>query len=527
MGVLSLIVFVPLIAVLLLFFLPAKNNIAVRMVATGASFIVLFMCLVLLFDFDRSGGLQYVEKHVWISELGIQYFLALDGMGLLLVFLNALILFCGVLASFALKEKVKEFHILLLLLATGVFGVFLSFDLFLFFLFYELAVFPMFFLIGIWGSGRKIYAAMKLTLLLFFGSSFVLLAFLALSWLNYMHTGVPSFDIQAISAAVRQGNFSFSTQITFGVWQVDFAMFFYPVLFVGFGLLSGLFPFHTWSPDGHASAPTAVSMLHAGVLMKLGAFGILRIAIPFLPEAALTWSLFFALVGLVNVVYGAFCALNQTDLKYIVGYSSVSHMGFVLIGVSVLNMASMQGAVLQMFAHGLMTALCFFLIGIIYGRTGKRDIRELGGLAQPMPFVALSFSVAAFASLGLPGLPGFLAELMIMIGAMKNALSPLFGLISLLALGGILVTAIYLLRAVQYIFYASPGNQEADLKTVTENPVSAEGSVLAIKDAGIIERAGLIVLLAMLFLTGILPAWAVKLVQGSVESLVSVLGGVS
>ncbi|MGH7441524.1 MAG: complex I subunit 4 family protein, partial [bacterium] len=431
--ILSAIWLIPFLAgVLMIFVVPAGRPKIARAVALAASSLSLLLTVVLLlrFDYGHAGQLQFAERWSWIPSLGVEYHLGVDGISLLMVCLNAVILFSGVLASWSLKDRAKEFFVLLLLLGGGVFGVFTSFNLYLFFALYEIAVLPMDLLIGVWGTGPKEYSAMKLTLMLMGGSAFLLLGILALYFGSTPHT----LDIMELSHAAQAGQFSPAFQ---KLW--------FPVLFLGFAVLAALWPFHTWSPDGHASAPTAVSMLHAGVLMKLGAYGCLRVAIFLLPQGAHFWAPAIAVLALVNVVYGSIGAASQTDLKYITAYSSVSHMGLVLLGLATLGSLGMAGAVLQMFAHGLMTGVFFALIGLTYGRTHTRFMPKLGGLAQVMPFIAAAYVVTGMAGLGLPGLSSFPAELLVFVGSFFTP-GLFFKVVSVLAVSSIVLTALYVMR---------------------------------------------------------------------------------
>lgn len=363
---LSLIVAAPVVAALLMLPFPAGWFRLQRALALLGSVVSLIGSVVVALHYDLSvGGLQYEELYAFVPSLGIHLRFAVDGWGVALLLLTGLITLAGVSASLALKNRPKEFFVMLLLLVSGVFGVFVVQDLFLFFLFYEIAVLPMYLLIGIWGSshqvlaegpfryvwkllhvGDQMYAAMKLTLMLLVGSAFILAVIIAM----YLGAGQHSFDMTLLG----QASYSRSLQV------IGF-----PLLWLGFGTLAGVFPFHTWSPDGHASAPTAVSMLHAGVLMKLGAFGVLRIGIVMLPEGALLWAPVVGTVAVINVVYGAMSAMSQKDLKYVIAYSSVSHMGIVMLGLATLTVTGFNGAVYQMFAHGIMTGLFFALVGLV------------------------------------------------------------------------------------------------------------------------------------------------------------------
>ena len=397
----------------------------------------------------RTGGFQFFEELPLVPTLGISYQLAIDGMSLVLVLLTAIIILAGVFASWTVKTRDQEFYALLLLLVTGVFGVFVSLDLFVFFLFYEIAVLPMYLLIGIWGSsgevrpqglfgwafgrtgvGTKEYAAMKLTLYLLFGSAFILVGMLAL----YVAAGSSSFSLLALEAV------DFDPALQSWVFLA---------FYIGFGILAAIFPFHTWSPDGHASAPTAVSMLHAGVLMKLGAYGVVRIGMGLLPEATHQWAWLVGTIACINIVYGALSAMAQKDLKYVIAYSSVSHMGIVMLGLATLTEAGLNGAVFQMFAHGIMTGLFFALVGLVYEKAHSREIYKMGGFATMMPGIAAAFTIGGLSSLGLPATAGFVAEFLTFLGAWSSEYSWwLFP-----AVIGAFLTSLYVLRVVRAIFW--------------------------------------------------------------------------
>lgn len=454
---LSLIVAAPAVAALLLIAVPASARLLVRWVSLAGALVSLFGSIEVARQYDTVvGGLQMVESYPVVPTLGIHLTLAVDGWGVSLLLLTGIIIVAGVMATWTLKDREKEFYIFLLVLVAGVFGVFVSQDLFIFFLFYEIAVLPMYLLIGIWGSsqavteagpfryvwkvldiGGKQYAAMKLTLMLLVGSAFILAAMFGL----YVAAGSSSFDLAHLG--------SVKYDRTLQLWA-------FPFLWLGFGSLAGVFPFHTWSPDGHASAPTAVSMLHAGVLMKLGAFGIMRVGMVLLPEGALTWAPLVGGVAVVNIVYGALSAMSQKDLKYIIAYSSVSHMGIVLLGAATLTPNGWNGAVYQMFAHGIMTGLFFALVGLVYERAHTRLIGKMGGFARVMPGVAVFFTLAGLSSLGLPGTAGFVAELLVFLGAYQSAHSWW----AIPAILGAFITAVYVLRAVRAIFWGKGPSRE-------------------------------------------------------------------
>jgi NADH-quinone oxidoreductase subunit M len=482
-----------LTGLLLMAFVPSGSR-SIKWIALAASGLSLLCTawLLTVFDYGHAGSLQFVERLPLIPELGVDYHLGVDGISLLMLTLNSIILFTGVLASWGVEKRAKEFFVLLLLLGGGVFGVFSSFNLYVFFALYEVAVLPMYLLIGIWGTGPKEYSAMKLTLMLMGGSAFLLLGILALYFGSTPHT----LDLFELNRAAMAGQFS-----------EGFQRLWFPVLFLGFGVLAALWPLHTWSPDGHASAPTAVSMLHAGVLMKLGAYGCLRVAIFLLPAGAHYWAPVIATLALVNVVYGSIGAAWQTDLKYVTAYSSVSHMGLVLLGLSTLDTLGMNGAVLQMFAHGIMTGTFFALIGMTYGRTHTRLMPKLGGLAQVLPFLAASYVIAGMAGLGLPGLSSFPAELLVFLGAYFTQ-DLYFKIVAVVAATSIVFTALYVLRVLQKTFYG---------------PITDE-HYKGLKDASFVERLPIIILITVMIVVGVYPFPVIRLIDAAIVPVAQTLG---
>ncbi len=487
---LTIIVLSPLTAAVLIMLVPRTNFLAVRLISTIAASITLVISSWLCWLYLTTGmhGLQFADRVNWVEGAGISYYAAADGISLSLVLLTAIVIFCGVFATWTVTNRPKEFYCLLLLLVTGVFGVFVSQDLFFFFLFYEIAVLPMYLLIGIWGTGRKEYSAMKLTLYLLLGSAFMLVGMLGM---YFAHDGPPTFDLTILSRV----HYSHSFQ----VWT-----FF--LLYIGFGILAGIWPLHTWSPDGHASAPTAVSMLHAGVLMKLGAYGVLRVGFGCLPEGAQSWAWLIGCIAVINIVYGAYVAMGQRDLKYVIAYSSVSHMGVVMLGLAAYNNVAMNGSVLQMFSHGIMTGLFFALVGLVYEKTHTRDITAMGGLARRMPGIALAFTIGGLASFGLPGTSGFVAELLVFLGAFRAHVQdytigglPVFSILALVATIGIVITATYVLRLLQRIFHG---------------PLD-EAKYGGLTDAHTTEWVTLVVLGLMLIVIGVYPSPLVNLIGGS------------
>lgn len=475
-----------------------RNMNQIRTVMTVLSTILLGLSIYLCVDFLalRAAGntdpMLYVASWDWYKPLNITLALGVDGISVLMIMLSAIIVFAGVFASWKINPLPRNFFLWFALLSMGVFGFFISIDMFTMFMFYEVALIPMYLLIGVWGTGKKEYSAMKLTLMLMGGSAFLMLGLLGIYWHSAPEGGTLTWNILEISK-----NASISSD-----WQ----MFLFPLTFVGFGVLGAMFPFHTWSPDGHASAPTAVSMLHAGVLMKLGGYGCFRISIFLLPEAAneLAW-IFIILTG-ISVVYGAFSACVQTDLKYINAYSSVSHCGMVLFAILMLNTTAMTGAILQMLSHGLMTALFFALIGMIYGRTHTRDIREMGGLMKVMPFLGVCYMIAGFASLGLPGLSGFVAEMTIFFGSFQH--TDMFHRVFVIAgTSAIVVTAVYILRVVGKILHG---------------PVQDEHH-LQLTDATWFERLSTITLIVCIAAIGCFPNWINETIQQSFAPIIKVL----
>ena len=430
---LTFIILTPLAAAVLLLLIPASRGLLIRGVALAGAALTLPPSIYLCAVYDRTaGGFQFAEKISWVPSLGIGYHVAADGISLVLILLTSLIITGGIFASWTQRNRTKEFLALLLLLVSGVFGVFAARDLFFLFLFYEIAVLPMYLLIGVWGTSTKSrtkeYSAMKLTLMLMAGSALILVAILAV----YFAAPIRTFDLAELE------------KVGFGT---DFQRWVFLAIYVGFGILAGIWPLHTWSPDGHASAPTAVSMLHAGVLMKLGAYGVLRLGLGLLPDGAQEWALLMAVIATINILYGAFSALGQTDLKYVIAYSSVSHMGVVMLGLASLNPVGINGSVMQMVSHGIMTGLFFAVVGLVYEKSHTRDINAMGGFARRMPGIAVAMTVGGLASFGLPATSGFIAEFLSFYGMWLA-----FPILALLSVMGIVLTAIYVLRVVQKIF---------------------------------------------------------------------------
>lgn len=469
--------------------IPTSWRELMRWVGAGFALISLVLSLLVFFAYDPlRGGFQFVERLDWVPQLGISYLLGVDGISIPMLVLNGFIIFTGALMSWNIENRTKEYWVLLLLLTTGVYGVFVSLDLFLLFVFYELAVLPMYLLIGVWGSTRKEYGAMKLTLYLMAGSAFVIVGMLAV----YFGSGLRTFDMIALSQSVSLAR---ALQVAF----------FLP-MFLGFGVLAGMFPFHTWSPTGHVAAPTAVSMLHAGVLMKLGAYGCLRAAMWLMPYGASTWLPVIAWLTIFNVVYGSTIAMAQRDFKFIIGYSSVSHMGLVVMALSAGNQIGLMGAVLQMFAHGIMTGLFFAVVGrMVYERTHTRQLPELGGMGRVMPFAAVMFIIGGLSSMGMPGLAGFWAEFNIFIGVWER-----YPLVAVIAAIAIPITGAYILRATYQVFFGPVQDPE----------------FLRLPKLTWQEYTGATILAVILVVVGIYPAILTEMINVGVTPVVQQLNGV-
>lgn len=492
MDILSLFVLIPWLTITAILFL--KDTRQVRLVSAFGMGLQLIMAAVLIFLYlsarhaGNTGEMLFIKDYLWFKSLNIHYAVGVDGISVAMIGLTSLVVFAGIFASWEVEFLRKEFFISLILLASGVFGFFISIDLFTMFLFYELAVIPMYLLIGIWGSGPKEYSAMKLTLMLMGGSALLLLGLLGIYFNSAPDGGQHSFNILEIS------------KVTI---PIQAQRLFFPLTFVGFGVLGALFPFHTWSPDGHASAPTAVSMLHAGVLMKLGGYGAFRVAIFLMPEAAKELSWIFIILTSISVVYGAFGAIVQKDLKYINAYSSVSHCGLVLFAVLMMNQTAMNGAVIQMISHGLMTALFFALIGMIYGRTHTRMIDQMGGLMKVIPFLSVCYVIAGLASLGLPGLSGFVAEMTVFVGAFQHA-ETFYRVVTIVVVTSIVITAVYILRVVAILLLGPTKDPHFEHLT----------------DAKWFEKLSAVTLITAVAAIGLAPLWLSTMIGKSLLPIV-------
>ena len=562
-SVLTAIIFIPIIAGIVILFLDNKNRGLIRGVAATAAAAMLALSLAVFFGYDsfvkQAGGLAdqqtsqleasgaqmfvdalaFEQRIVWVESLGIAYHVGVDGVSAPMVLLTGMVALAGVLISWNIEDRLREFMAFFMLLVAGVYGVFIAVDLFMLFFFYELAIFPMYLLIAGWGWVKlREYAAMKLTLYILVGSVFALVGAVAMYFAaGAFFTGGGADIFQAardagllpadsqpyswsmIQLTLAAENGAFAIDIL-GIDGLNFARFWFPIIFIGFGVLAGVFPFHNWSPDGHVAAPTAVSMIHAGVLMKVGAFAALRVGMQLLPEGAQTHLPWIVFLTLVNVVYGALIAFRQRDFKYVIGFSSVSHMGLVSMGWASMNLTGMTGAGIQMFSHGAMTALFFGCVGMVYDRAHTRDIPSLGGFMKVMPWVGIAFVIGGLTSMGMPGLSGFIAEFPIFQGMWAAseqislqiggfALSNYYSVIVILAALGIVITAAYVLRVAGQVFFG-----EFDAKTYHD-----------VGDIQATDRIILILLGAPLIILGLYPPVMAPMIEAGIRPVIALLGG--
>ncbi|MDW8170994.1 MAG: NADH-quinone oxidoreductase subunit M [Anaerolineae bacterium] len=567
--ILSAIIFIPVVAGVLILFMDDKQRDLIRGTAISAGAVVLALSLAVFFGYNNlvyseqgvysntdpvaeagvgaatqafSEALVFEEYVPWVASLGIAYHVGVDGLSAPMVLLTGMVMVAGVLISWRIEDRLREFMAFFMLLVAGVYGVFVAVDLFMLFFFYELALFPMYLLIAGWGWVKlREYAAMKLTLYILIGSVVALVGVIAMYFVvghyfssdptgqavfaaakqsGLLPADLPAYNFNMVSMTLAAENGVFDVGGYFGVEVLTFAKFWFPFVFIGFGILAGVFPFHNWSPDGHVAAPTAVSMIHAGVLMKLGAFAALRVGVQLMPEGAqvhLPWIVFLTLI---NVVYGALIAFRQRDFKYVIGFSSVSHMGLVSMGWATMNIVGMTGAGLQMFSHGAMTALFFGCVGMVYDRAHTRDIPSLGGFVKKMPWVAIAFVVGGLTSMGMPGFSGFIAEFPIFQGLWMASdavtlrigsftLSNYYSIIVIFAALGIVVTAAYVLRVTGQVFFG-----EFDAQKYAD-----------VGDIAITDRIILILLGAPLLILGLYPPIMAPMIAEGLKPVIMLLGG--
>ncbi len=530
--ILPVITFTPALTAIILLLIPQEKKTEVRVTAAAGAFVCMALSIFAYFAYDIEAAkaattwtdkLQFVfGPFPWVEALGISFYMGADGLSLAMLALTGVVIFAGVLISWGIDDRPREFFVFLMLLVTGVFGVFISLDLFQLFFFYELAVFPMYILIVIWGwKVTREYAAMKLTLYLLTGSVVALVGILAIYYIPDMAAldaaGLcdadgchRTFDLVRMSEMAASGMFNVDVQ--FLGTTVGFEQLWFLPVFLGFAVLAGIWPLHSWSPDGHVAAPTAVSMLHAGVLMKLGAYAAMRVGIQLLPNGAQQWLPLLVVLTIVNVVYGSLVAFVQKDFKYVIGFSSVSHMGLVTMAFATMTTVGYVGGGMQMFSHGIMTALFFAVVGIVYDRAHTRQIPELSGMAKVLPWTAVAFIVAGFVSMGMPGFSGFTAELPIFMGVWKagETIAPYYRIIAVLSATGIVITAAYVLRIVQQVFFGKyEGEKWHDMRPSTA-----------------LDKTALVLLAAILIIVGVYPQIMAPLIESAVTPLVQTLGGV-
>jgi NADH-quinone oxidoreductase subunit M len=487
--VLSVLLYLPLAAALFLIFFVSKEKTGfIKWFSNIVAFVDMLISLFLIPRFEYGTlSMQFVERRSWIPQLGVQYFLGVDGISFLLILLTTVLGFIAILSSWsAIQTRVKEYYVFMLILQTGMLGVFMALDFVLFYIFWEVMLVPMYFLIGVWGGARKLYAAIKFFLYTFLGSVLMLLGILTLYFYNHQVTGAFSFNILELM------KLGYPRDIQFWVFLA---------FFVGFAIKVPMFPFHTWLPDAHVEAPTAGSVILAGVLLKMGTYGFVRFALPFLPDATIYFLPWMIGLSVIGIIYGALVAMMQPDMKKLIAYSSVSHLGFCMLGVFVLNEPGLNGAVLQMINHGISTGALFLIVGIIYERRHTRMIKDLGGLSTSMPVYAAIYAIITMSSLGLPGLNGFIGEFLVLQGTWLNHQ---YWWVAFLAATGMVLGAAYMLWLYQRVMFGK-----------------AEGENATVPDLNLREKMTLLPLVALAFWIGLYPAPFLKMIEKPVKFVVS------
>ncbi len=512
-GVLSWMVFLPVLGMIIVLALPKSQTKAIKYIATGFMVLLMLISVYMLANFDSSKagvnsleGLQFVEKVTWIDvdfpaamigKIHIEYFLGADGLSFPMVLLTALIGFVGAVASFSVKKNEKGYYAMYLFLITGMMGTFVALDFFLFFVFWEIMLFPMYFLIGIWGGERRLYAAIKFFLYTLFGSVFMLIVMIAL----FFSSKDPQTGLHTFNLITLMNPQTFPPESFFGVLGNTWRLLAFAGLFIGFAIKVPVFPFHTWLPDAHVEAPTAISVILAGVLLKLGTYGLIRISFPIFPDAARYFMYPMAILAAINIIYGALCAMAQKDFKKLIAYSSISHMGYVLLGMASLTTIGMNGAIFQMFNHGTITAVMFLMVGVIYDRAHTRGLYDFGGLANKMPKYFAVTMIAFFASIGLPGLSAFISESFIFLGGFNNEM---IRIVTIVSATGIILNAAYILWTVQRVFLG-------------ELPSKWDG----LNDISGRELLSSVPLIVIIIVLGIYPSLFINLMSNSVTQLIS------
>lgn len=483
LSMLTSLIFLPLVGMILIMITPHRQHRLIRITASGVTGLVFLVTVRLLITFNlNSGDMQFVERVQWIPQLNVFYHLGIDGISLLMVFATGLLSFLASIASFGIKERIKEYFVLYLLLEMGMMGTFLALDLFLFYIFWEVVLVPMYFLIGIWGGPRKEYAAIKFFLYTLAGSMFMLIGILALFFASTPHT----FNMLELGK---------------NTFALRFQQMIFMALFLGFAIKVPIFPFHTWLPDAHVEAPTPISVLLAGILLKMGTYGFYRISYPILPEAARWFGPYMGILAVIGIIYGGFVAFAQKDFKKMVAYSSVSHMGFVLLGLATFTTTGFNGALLQMFNHAMITGGLFLLVGVLYDRAHTRDMDAFGGLWVKMPVYGGILIFTSLASLGLPGLSGFVSEFMVLMGSY-----PVYRWMAIAACIGILLAAAYLLYMIQRVLLGSLNTKWTNLSDINAREIFT-----------------MIPLMVLILLIGVYPKFALQYIGPTMEHLLRLL----
>ncbi|MCE1164725.1 MAG: NADH-quinone oxidoreductase subunit M [Bacteroidetes bacterium] len=517
-GILSWMTFLPVLGMIVLLFMPRSAEKYIKYVAVGFTALLVVLAAVMLSVYDPSkagvntlSGFQFVEKLTWIDipaylwdgRIKIEYFLGVDGISFPMVLLTALISFIGAIVSFSIKRNEKGYYVMYLFLVTGMMGAFVALDFFLFFVFWEIMLLPMYFLIGIWGGERREYAAIKFFLYTFFGSAFILLVMIGL----YFSSKDPETGLHTFNMITLMDPRTIPADSLLGALNVTWRLIAFVSLFIGFAIKVPAFPFHTWLPDAHVEAPTAISVILAGVLLKMGTYGMLRISWSIFPDGARYFMVPIAIIAAINVIYGALCAMAQKDFKKLIAYSSISHMGYVMLGMASLTTIGINGAIFQMFNHGTITAVLFTSVGVIYDRAHTRGLNDFGGLANKMPKYFAVLMVAFFASIGLPGLSAFISETFVFLGGFKNEFIRTVAIISTL---GIILNAAYILWTIQRLFFGTLPEKWNELTDI--NPR---------------ELISTVPLLIIVIALGIFPSYMLNLMTTSVNTLVNFIWGIN
>lgn len=510
-GILTWITFLPVLGMIVVLLLPKEQKQAIRWTSLAFTILQVILAVVIFQNFDRTlaginskEGMQFVEQYrwidikstSWIGRIAIDYFVGIDGISVPMVLLTALISCIAVISSFSIEKSIKGYFALLLLLDTGMMGVFVALDFFLFYVFWEIMLLPMYFLIGVWGGPRREYAAIKFFIYTLLGSVLMLLAMLALYFSVTIKDGNEVIHTFNMLAMMNPENFVHGSLLE-GV-GTSWRYVAYIALFIGFAIKVPAFPFHTWLPDAHVEAPTAISVILAGVLLKMGTYGLMRIAFPIFPDAAIHYLYPLAFIGFINIIYGAYCAMAQKDFKKLIAYSSVSHMGIVLLGMAAMNTQGMMGAMFQMFNHGTITAMLFLIVGVIYDRAHTRGLDDFGGLMNKMPKYSGIMMIAFFAALGLPGLSGFISEAFSFLGAFQT-----FKWLTIASAFGIILTAAYMLWTLQRVFLGTLPEKWNNLTDINGR-----------------EMAMLVPLAVIVIILGIYPSPVLDLMNSSANALV-------